>query len=462
MLSAEKKFRHAAARLLDGGGVLAALSGGADSVCLLHLLLSFRADSGADFPVAAAHLNHGLRGAEADRDEAFCAALCQKLGVRFFSARKNAAEYAKQNGRGVEEAGRGLRYAFFEEILQKHPEFSEIATAHNQGDLCETMLFHLARGTGLRGLCSIPARRGNIIRPLLDVSRAEILEYNRQMELDFVTDSTNDLTVYSRNRLRLRVLPELEAVFAGCAENMARSAALFRKDADYLDGEAKKVYDRLENNGCLNTKPAQNIHEALLSRVLLLLYNNSGFSDLGAVHIAALCEKITGGCENFTLSLPGARAVCARGILYFEAEAPAPAPDAFSHLIIPGVPVRLENGVLLLVTAQPNPAGFEGAHRARIRPEFAARPLTVRSRRAGDRIVSLGTRHKVKRIISDKKLTAAEKESLFFLCDGEKLLYISGLATADEAFCPEGGGDALNIFYFDKSDIRRSFRQTNA
>ena len=124
--------------------------------------------------------------------------------------------------------------------------------------------------------------------------------------------------------------------------------------------------------------------------------------------------------------------------------------------------MRLENGVLLLVTKQQNPAGFEGAHRARIRPEFAARPLTVRSRRAGDRIVSLGARHKVKRVISDKKLTAAEKENLFFLCDGEKLLYISGLATADEAFCPEGSGDALNIFYFDKSDTRRSSRQTNS
>lgn len=449
MLAAEKKFKRAAERLLEGG-VLAALSGGADSVCLLHLLLSYRAESNADFPIAAAHLNHGLRGAEADRDEVFCASLCKALGVPFFSRRVDAAAYAAARKLSIEEAGRVLRYTFFEEILRAHPKFCRIATAHNQDDVCETMLFHLARGTGLNGLCSIPERRGAVVRPLLSVSRTEILEYNRQNGIDFVTDSTNASDTYSRNRLRLRVLPELEAVCPGCADNMARAAALFKKDADYLDGEAKKVYDKLENAGSLNTKPAQNIHQALLSRVLLLLYNNSGFSELSAVHIAALCEKIAGGSENFTLSLPGARAVCARGVLHFEA--PERPKAAFSHPVILGQPRLLENGVLLLVTKAQNPAGFEKAHRTRIRAEFAARPLTVRSRLAGDRIVSFGTRHKVKRMICDKKLTAAEKERLFFLCDGEQLLYIRGLATADAAFCPDGEKDALYVFYLDKSE----------
>ena len=186
-----------------GDTVICAVSGGADSVCMLHVLLSLRNTLG--ITVEAAHFNHQLRGEESDRDEAFVRTLCAELGVVLHVDNGDVRARAAKTHESVEEAARALRYAFFSSLP------GLIATAHTQDDNLETVLLNLTRGTGLAGLCGIPPRRERFIRPMLAVSRAEIEAYLAQNGLSHVTDSTNFLPDARRNRLRQSVIPLLKA-----------------------------------------------------------------------------------------------------------------------------------------------------------------------------------------------------------------------------------------------------------
>ena len=181
MLETVKRTIAAHAMLAPGEPVLAALSGGADSVALLCVLREL------GYPVRAFHLNHCLRGAESDRDEAFCRALCARLGVELTVGRVDVAAAAREQGRGVEETARRIRYA----RLQQAAQGQKIATAHTADDNLETVLFHLVRGTGPKGLAGIPPVRGQVIRPLLDVGRAQIEAYLAAIGQEYVTDSSN-------------------------------------------------------------------------------------------------------------------------------------------------------------------------------------------------------------------------------------------------------------------------------
>lgn len=438
-----RKFTAALEALDVRGGVIVAFSGGADSTCLLSLYLAAASRGDFPYPLAAAHLNHGLRGEEAARDAAFCADFCRAHGVPFFCETADVAAAAKAAHRGIEETARSVRYAFFDRLLAAHTAYTCVATAHNQNDLCETMLFHLARGTGLDGLCSIPARRGNIVRPLLDVSRAEILAYLAAAGQDFVTDSTNASAAYSRNRIRREVLPALTAVAPQAADSMARTARLLRADADFLDAEARRVYPAVVKDGALDTEKAQNIHRALLSRVLRILYNESCGTVPGCAHIDALCGRILAGGKDFRLSLPGVTAVASRGLLRFSASGGAAKP--FSLPLTPDAAVKLPFGDVLLLTRGAPPDGYPAQPAAVFAAAaFGDAPIVVRSRNEGDTIRYFGRTHKVKRVIADAKLDPCEKARLFFLTAGDTVLYIRALATADAAFYR--GGDAMRLY----------------
>lgn len=437
METAETKFLAALREIAPSGGILVALSGGADSVCLLDLFLCAKARGDFPFAVAAAHLNHSLRGKESDRDEAFCRAFCESRGVPLVCEKADVAAFAKKENLGTEEAARRVRYAFLERTLQILPDIACIATAHNKDDFCETMLLNLVRGSGLSGLCSIPRRRGAIIRPLLDISRAEILAYNAAHALSFVTDSTNADTSYSRNRVRHCVLPEFSKISAGYADSMTRTAALLRRDAEYLDGEAQKLYTECVQDGVLYTKSAQNFHLSMLSRIVKMLYNEHGFSNLAETHIDAICTQIRLGKENFTLFLPESYALCERGKLRFVRELPAAA--EFCLPIRIGETVTLPIGMSLTLSDEPT-AGAVPLCR-----DALCGSLTVRSRRAGDTITVFGKTHKIKRMIADKKCTEAQKAKLFFLCADDTILYTNLPATADRAFCRAGDGPCIFI-----------------
>ena len=437
MEAAKNKFLVSLGALAPSGGVLVALSGGADSVCLLDLFCKAKESGDFPFPVAAAHFNHKLRGEESDRDEAFCRALCDAYGVPFLSESADVAAAAKEQRLGTEEAARKLRYAFLARAAGNLAGITCIATAHNKDDFCETMLLNLVRGSGLSGLCSIPKRRGEIIRPLLAVSRKEILSYNAKNGLSFVTDSTNADTAYSRNRVRLRVLPELAAISAGYADSMVRTASLIRRDAEYLDNEARSLYLEVVQNGILYTKNAQKIHLSMLSRILKMLYTEYGFSDLAETHTDKLCALIQSGKESFTLSLPGSFALCERGELRFVRSLPKG--EAFCLPIEVGKETVLPSGTTVLLSEAPTANGIP------LRKEALCGALTVRSRQNGDTVTVFGKTHKLKRMIADKKCTEAQKADLFFLCADGEILYTNLPATADRAFCRIGEAPCIFI-----------------
>ncbi len=247
--------------LAAGKPVIVGLSGGADSVALAYWLR----ESGA--LLIAAHVNHGLRGEESDRDEAFVREFCRKIDIPLRVRRLDIGAMARKDGIGLEECGRRERYAFFEELAEKWDENAVIATAHTLSDNLETLLFRIARGTALEGLCGIPPVRGRIIRPLLGCSRQAVEDYCRRKGLTFVTDSTNADPSYARNRIRAQAVPALLEVNSAAEEHAGQLMETLRQDREYLDSQAETLYLKARNPEGLSLKILRKAPACLVSRV---------------------------------------------------------------------------------------------------------------------------------------------------------------------------------------------------
>ena len=229
------------AGLGEGRGLLVALSGGLDSVVLLHALLRLREEFG--LRVEAAHLEHGIRGEESLCDMAFVQALCDAWQLPLSCRQISAPALAAQKGWNLEQAARNARYAFLEETRRQRG-LDWILTAHHGDDQAETVLLHLARGSGLGGLCGMRARTGRVLRPLLGLDRAQLAEYAARNGLSYREDSSNQDLRYARNRLRARVLPELRAINPAVAANIRRCALALQEDEDYLQTQAAALFQK--------------------------------------------------------------------------------------------------------------------------------------------------------------------------------------------------------------------------
>ena len=205
--------------------ILLGFSGGPDSVALAHLLYK------AGFTLALAHVNFHLRGKDADRDQQFSRDFARRYALEFFTTDFDTRQYARTHGLSIEEAARDLRYSWFEQIRSSHG-FDYIATAHNADDNVETVLHNLARGTGLRGLLGIPAKRGNIVRPLLFAFKDEILAFCRENNLPFRIDRTNNQTEFTRNKIRHLIVPQFLQINSGFKNNVLRTSAILHEVYD--------------------------------------------------------------------------------------------------------------------------------------------------------------------------------------------------------------------------------------
>lgn len=254
MHSLEEKADNTARKykMLDNAAVVyAGFSGGADSTALLLALNALKGRYG--YTLRAVHINHNIRGEESSRDQRFCEELCRKLGIDIDVRQVDAVGFSRDNRLSLEEGARKLRYDIFGSLE------GVIALAHNLNDSAETVLFNLARGTGIKGLCGIPPVRGRIVRPLIECTRGEIEQYLADMGQGFVTDSTNLSDDYTRNKIRHNIIPLMEDIHGGFCGNILRMTENLRADCEYLDMQAEKESDN----------DLRGMHPALRRRVIM-------------------------------------------------------------------------------------------------------------------------------------------------------------------------------------------------
>lgn len=274
----------------QGDRIAVGVSGGADSVALLRFLAALRPQFGWDLVVC--HIHHGLRGAEADRDECFVRALAEQLGLPCAVSRIDAAALALRDHISVEEAGRMARYAFF---AQTAGEGGRIATAHTLDDSIETVLMNLVRGTGLRGLCGIPRIRGNIVRPLLDCTRAEVEDYLGALGQPYCTDSTNLTDDYTRNRIRHDILPRLCALNPNFPGAMARMLPRLAAQQALTDCLAAQSAQQLHAAcGGLSRQGLSALPEPVCDRLLLRLLEQNRLP-VSAAAVERMTETLRAG-----------------------------------------------------------------------------------------------------------------------------------------------------------------------
>lgn len=294
--------------MTDGAdAVVCALSGGADSVSLLRVM-KLLAES-FSFEVFACHLNHGLRGEESDRDERFCRELCGQLDIPLFS-RKADISSMREKHESTEQAARRVRYGFFAETLEKIGKSGKtpvLATAHTASDNAETVIFNLTRGTGLNGLCGIPPVRTlgrfRVVRPLIRASRADVEDFLGRLGQDFVTDKTNLSDEFSRNRIRLNVMPQLAKINPAVAETVSRATENLRRDNDYLCGIAENALNEAKCGRGWKASELAKLPEPIKARAVakILTLGNIQPSELRIKTASELLEKYSAKynpCKN--------------------------------------------------------------------------------------------------------------------------------------------------------------------
>ena len=252
--------------MLPQKSVLVALSGGADSVVLLNVMYALSKKYG--FKIYSAHVNHGLRGEDAIRDEEFSKDISRLLGIECFSLRADVAKIASEMGISEELAGRRVRYEFFDSLMDKYNiEFT--ATAHHKNDNAETILMNIMRGSGIGGLCGIPYRRGRYIRPMLDVSRSEIEKYCSENNLSYVTDVTNADVVYTRNKVRNLLIPKLKEWFnPNIVDTLTTNAKIIGDDEDYISFVTDSEFNKFYSDNSVACEVVNGMHTAIARRFI--------------------------------------------------------------------------------------------------------------------------------------------------------------------------------------------------
>ncbi len=421
-------------------GVVVALSGGADSVFLLLCMNALAKKH--NFPICAMHVNHNIRGAEADRDEAFCRELCATFGIELHSRWADVPAIAKQNGEGLEEAARNVRYGFFKEFVEKNDDYSYVVTAHNATDNTETVIFNILRGGGTQAVCGIPVVRDNILRPVIYVSKKDILFTLEQNGIEFVTDSTNTDINYSRNYIRHEILPHLERINPSYENAIRRLNNNVSADNEYIEKQLDKLCREKSITSVADRKDVSSLDYALLSRVLVRMYkcacNGISDTDLEYNHIRKICFLLKGG-KSFSYDIPSGLSFFAdREKVYVAQKKQKEEAREFSQKLslgenlIPGV-----DGVVYL-SEDKNDAYVSkliNIYKLSIQGVLVfdriCGELYMRNRIDGDKYRYGGMTHKLKKLYIDAKMSAYEKAARPVICDDKGVLWVPGFGVRD-------------------------------
>jgi tRNA(Ile)-lysidine synthase len=449
MLKQIRKTIEANSMLERGDHVVVAVSGGPDSVALLRVLALLKDEF--QLSLTAAHLNHCLRKEEADRDEAFVRRLTAAMGIACICKRKDIRALQEGKGQSLEEIGREERYRFLHETREQCGA-AKIAVGHHCDDQAETVLHHLLRGSGTAGLRGmLPVRDGRIIRPLLDVGRAEIIEFLRREGIAFMTDSTNRSPLFLRNRIRNELIPELIAHYnPQLISALCQTAGIIRREDDYLTGVVLQIAAQWGiARGCgevaLHLPDFLALHEAIQGRMIKWLLEGMApwRNGIGYRHIeAALVLARRSGSRCVSADLPFRICVeCEGEFLRIRKEEERrarnrdrerKAPLQFEYRVEVPATIHLaeiDRTIRLEWVERPLPGEMMN------RPEIAfmdyecmTLPLILRNMRPGDRVQPLGTggTKRLKDYFIDRKIAAQSRNEIPLLVDAGSIVWIAG------------------------------------
>jgi tRNA(Ile)-lysidine synthase len=420
-----------------GERVLVGLSGGPDSVALLHLLKQLQQTMG--ITLFAAHVHHGIRGTEADQDADFVVQLCQQWDVPLFIERFSVPELAREMGVTEEEAGRMVRYRFFDQVLQK-VEGHKIALGHHRDDQAETILHNILRGTGMQGLRGMkPVRNRKFIRPLLNVTRSDIERYCRDNGLGFRIDATNRDTGYTRNRIRYQLIPYIQKNFnPNFVDALIRMGTLIGDEEEFLDSYCREQYEEMtvfvdqDNEVRIDLKAFMSCHVAVRRRILrMALRHLRGLEDVQANHIDSVLNMLLNSSTGSQIQLPG------KIVVYKDYEHVVLSYDITMnreisyqyHLNIPGRAVIKENNMEISArNVQSQEVSFLSPWCIYIDSDVIKGKLRVRNRKKGDRFKPFGMEgvKKLKDYFIDNKIPRRERDCIPLVTDEQNIIWVVG------------------------------------
>lgn len=439
-----------------GDTVVVGVSGGPDSVCLLDILCRLAENS--DFRLQVVHVNHLLRP-EAQEEEQYVETLCRQRQIPCQVFRKNIKEYAAENGWSTEEAGRNYRYECFEQVLEQTGGAGRIAVAHHQNDRAETFLFHIARGTGMKGMAGIPAVRGKIIRPLIRIGRQEILRYLEERKLQYYIDASNASDDYSRNRIRNQVIPALETVNAQAVMHMTAATEVAEEYWNYVEAEAERAepgcVKRQENGALILEAPVRTmtvlLQKHLIYRAMCRVSETA--KDLEQVHVEQvrqLFDRQVG--KQITLpynmiavrTYDGVRITEKKQETTEKQETMAPVP-----VQVPGETELPGFGRLLceLLSMQSDIEISKKCYTKLLDYDKICGALSIRMPQAGDYLIvdAQGGHKKLTRYFIDNKVPQEARTTIPVLASGHQVFWIIGMRISEDVKVTEKTRRLLQI-----------------
>ena len=433
--------------LKPGERVLVAVSGGPDSVCLLSVLRDLSAELGVSLHVA--HLDHMFRGRESADESLFVARLAEKLGIPVTIEQFDVPAFCRERGLSSQAGAREVRYGFLHRVAGTVGA-SRIATGHTAADQAETFLMRLLRGAGVAGLSAIPPVRENIIRPLIEVTREDVLEYIQSSGLEYVSDPTNTKPVYTRNRIRMEVLPVLKRFNPRIVETLASTASLLRDEDEAaeacLSTSAAGVMVQEENYVALNREKFNALPQAYKRRMLRKAVDlaSADTRGLSSVQVSEVIAFMAAAQTGRTMRMPYGLIIereYEKFVICFEVP-----PGGFSYpLEIPGVTLisglgmEVEAGVFNDIPAETSVPNYRW--QALFDYDKIEPLLTMRNRRSGDWFCPTGMGGKSKKLqdyFVDEKIPRHERDTVPILLSGKDVLWVVGLRT-DNRFLPGKG-----------------------
>lgn len=434
-----------------GDNIVVGLSGGADSCALLQYLVSLREK--LSLHIIACHVNHMIRGAEADRDENFSRELCKSLGVEFRLLKINVPEQAKLRKESTEKCARDIRYEFFGKTADEFD--AKIATAHTASDNAETVIYNLTRGSGIKGMCGIPPVRGRIIRPLITVLREETEKYCIEHGIDYVTDSTNLTDEYTRNKIRLGVIPILKDINPSVVENISRMSENMNCNAKLLYRYANDYLEKCRSEIHVNTYKADllyNCDNALFAQIISCLTSEYGFiPEAGHIKlIRDICRK--GGEVQLRSDI---FAVCRQGLFRITEKSV----HDNNEWLLPETGQFIVINNKKITSVKMSMSDFNNAEK---NPDFLfinsgdcdTIPFRAffRFRKSGDsfRLPGRNISKTLKKLFIEMKIPAERRDSILLLADGNDIIWIEGIGFSEKYRC---SSKTENVMYLDISSV---------